>query len=84
MQVINNVGEISDFKPKKITYKIMEETGLNKEEAEKIQRNITYLLKNNYADEEEIVSTSIIRSLVTEQLIKKEYIDEEKNPVNLE
>lgn len=78
MQVINNVGEISDFKPKKITYKIMEETGLNKEEAEKIQRNITYLLKNNYADEEEIVSTSIIRSLVTEQLIKKEYIDEEK------
>ena len=74
--VINKYGEIEPFQAKRITYKIMEETELDKNEANKIQHNVIHALKNNY-DESEI-STSTIRSLIIQQLISKGYVEEEK------
>ena len=74
--VMNKYGEIEPFQPRRITYKIMEETNLDKEEANKIQNNVIHALKNNY-DESEI-STSTIRALINQQLISKGYIEEEK------
>ena len=74
--VINKYGEIEPFQAKRITYKIMEETDLDKNEANKIQHNVIHALKNNY-DESEI-STSTIRSLIIQQLISKGYVEEEK------
>ena len=70
--VIDNDGEKSEYQPKKITHKIMEETGLDKEEAEKIQRSITYLIKDHY--QEEYVSTTTLRSIINQKLLKKGYI----------
>lgn len=78
MQVVNKYSEISEYKPKRIVQKIMLEIpDFDKAEAEKIQNNITYLLKNQYGPED-VVSTSVIRSLITQQLIHKGYIEEEK------
>ena len=45
--VMNKYGEIEPFQPRRITYKIMEETNLDKEEANKIQNNVIHALKNN-------------------------------------
>ncbi len=74
--VINKIGEVESFQPKRITYKIMSETGLSKEEAQKIQHNVIYNLRNNYDNND--ISTSTIRSLINQQLIKKGYLEEEK------
>ena len=74
--VMNKYGELEPFQPRRITYKIMDETGLSKEEANKIQNNVIRSLKNNY--NEDTISTSTIRSLINQQLISKGYIKEEK------
>ena len=74
--VMNKYGELEPFQPKRITYKIMEETGLDKEEASKIQKNIIHGLKTKYTESD--ISTSTIRSLINQQLINKGYIEEEK------
>ena len=74
--VMNKYGEIEPFQPNRIKYKIMEETGLNKEEATKIQNNIIQFLKRNFKGKE--LSTSTIRALITEQLLKKGFIEEEE------
>lgn len=79
--VIDNDGEKSEYQPKKITHKIMEETGLDKEEAEKIQRSITYLIKDHY--QEEYVSTTTLRSIINQKLIQKGYIEEEQKSQKL-
>lgn len=74
--VINKYGELEPFQPKRITYKIMEETGLDKKEANMIQNNVIRTLKNKY--DESDISTSTIRSLINQQLINKSFIKEEK------
>lgn len=74
--VMNKYGELEPFQPKRITYKIMEETDLSKDEANKIQHNVIHFLKNNYTESD--ISTSTIRSLINQQLINKGYIEEEK------
>lgn len=74
--VMNKYGELEPFQPKRITYKIMEETKLDKEEATKIQHNVIHALKNKYTEND--ISTSTIRSLINQQLINKGYIEEEK------
>lgn len=74
--VMNKYGESEPFQPRRITYKIIEETGLDKEEATKIQHNVIHALKENYNESD--ISTSTIRSLINQQLIKKGYVEEEK------
>lgn len=74
--VMNKYGELEPFQPRRITYKIMEETGLDKEEASKIQNNVIHALKSKYTENE--ISTSTIRSLINQQLISKGFIEEEK------
>ena len=65
--VMNKYGELEPFQAKRITYKIMQETGLDKDEANKIQHNVIHSLKNNYTESD--ISTSTIRSLINQQLI---------------
>lgn len=74
--VMNKYGDLEPFQPKRITFKIMEETNLDKEEASKIQNNVIHALKNKFTEDE--ISTSTIRSLINQQLISKGYIEEEK------
>ena len=76
MKVLNNDGEIEDFQPIRIKNKIIEETGLSEEEAERIKNNVVTLIHKKYEDE---ISTSTIRSLITNQLVKKGYVAEEIN-----
>ena len=75
MKVLNNDGEVEEFQPKRIKQKILEETDLSNEEAEKIQRNVVKLIHQKYEDE---ISTSTIRSLINNQLIKKGLVREEE------
>ena len=75
MKVLNNDGEVEDFQPRRIKQKILEETGLSEEEAEKIQRNVVNLIHQKYEEE---ISTSTIRSLINNQLIKKGLVREEE------
>ena len=75
MKVLNNSGEIEDFQPRRIKAKILEETELSEAEAEKIQRNVVNLIHQKYEDE---ISTSTIRSLINNQLIKKGLVREEE------
>jgi len=73
--VLNNNGEIEDFQPKRIKQKLLEETDLSIEEIEKIQRNVVNLIHQKYEEE---ISTSTIRSLISNQLIKKGMVREEE------
>lgn len=76
MKVLNNDGETETFQPRRIKNKILEETDLTEQEAERIKNNVVGLIHKNYTDE---ISTSTIRSLITNQLIKKGYVAEEEN-----
>ena len=40
MKVLNNDGEIEDFQPIRIKNKLLEETDLSEEEAERIKNNV--------------------------------------------
>lgn len=75
LKVLNNDGEIEDFQPIRIKNKLLEETGLSEEEAERIKNNVVTLIHKKYEDE---ISTSTIRSLITNQLVKKGYVAEEE------
>ena len=75
MKVLNNTGEVTDFQPKRIKAKLLEETDLSLEEVEKIQRNVVNLIHQKYEEE---ISTSTIRSLINNQLIKKGLVREEE------
>ena len=75
MKVLNNDGEIEDFQPIRIKNKLLEETDLSNEEAERIKNNVVTLIHKKYEDE---ISTSTIRSLITNQLVKKGYVAEEE------
>ena len=75
MKVLNNDGEVEQFQPIRIKNKLLEETDLSEVEAEKIKNNVVSLIHKKYDDE---ISTSTIRSLITNQLVKKGYIVEEE------
>ena len=75
MKVLNNSGEIEDFQPKRIKAKLLEETDLSEAEIERIQRNVVNLIHQKYEEE---ISTSTIRSLINNQLIKKGLVREEE------
>ena len=75
MKVLNNDGEIEDFQPIRIKNKLLEETDLSEEEAERIKNNVVKLIHQKYEEE---ISTSTIRSLITNQLVKKGYVAEEE------
>ena len=75
MKVLNNTGEITDFQPKRIKAKLLEETDLTESEAERIKNNVVKLIHQKYDEE---ISTSTIRSLLNNQLIKKGYVEEEE------
>ena len=75
LKVLNNDGEIEPFQPKRIKQKILQETDLSDIEAEKIKNNVVKLIHKNYEEE---ISTSTIRSLISNQLIKKGMVKEEE------
>lgn len=75
IHVIANNGSTEPFKPSRITNKLLRETNLSKEDAELITRSVTRLLKEQYSE----VYTSTIRALVSNQLVKRGYIDAEKD-----
>ena len=68
MNVLNKDGETEPFNSKRIRQKILEETELDKEEVNKITRSVLNTIKENYTDE---ISTSTIRALINQQLIKR-------------
>lgn len=74
MKVQNNSGEIEDFQPIRIKNKIISETGLNEEEAEKIKNTVVKLIHKTYKED---INTTTIRSLVNAQLVKRGLLDEE-------
>lgn len=75
MNVLNKDGETEPFNSKRIRQKILEETELDKEEVNKITRSVLNTIKENYTDE---ISTSTIRALINQQLIKRGLTTEEE------
>ena len=75
INVLNSEGEIEQFDSKRIRSKIIEETELDKEEVNKITQSVLNIIKKNYEKE---ISTSTIRSLINNQLIKRGLLDEEE------
>ena len=74
MKVQNNFGEIEQFKPILIKNKIIAETGLNEEEADKIKESVVKLIHKQFKEE---IPTSTIRSLINAQLVKRGLLKEE-------
>jgi len=74
MKVLNNFGEIEQFKPILIKNKIIAETGLNEEEADKIKESVVKLIHKQFKEE---ITTSTIRSLINAQLVKRGLLKEE-------
>jgi len=74
MKVQNNFGEIEQFKPILIKNKIIAETGLNEEEADKIKESVVKLIHKQFKEE---ITTSTIRSLINAQLVKRGLLKEE-------
>ena len=75
INVLNSDGEIEQFDSKRIRSKIIEETRLDKEEVNRITNSVLNIIKKNYEKE---ISTSTIRSLINNQLIKRGLLDEEE------
>ena len=75
INVLNNNGEIEPFDSRRIRTKLHEETGLDKEEINRITQSVLNIIKKNYEKE---ISTSAIRSLINNQLIKRGYVLEEE------
>ena len=61
MKVLNNDGEVEDFQPIRIKNKIIAETGLNEEEADKIKESVVKLIHKQFKEE---ITTSTIRSMM--------------------
>lgn len=74
MYVIDNESNKSKFKPLRIKNKIMEETKLDEDIANKITQSVVNTIKEKYND---VISTNTIRSLINAQLIKRGLIFEE-------
>ena len=74
LKVLNNSGELEDFDSSRIRNKIKEETGLDKEEVNKITNSVMNSIKKTFKKE---ISTSTIRSLINAQLVKRGLLDEE-------
>lgn len=74
MYVIDNENQKTIFKPSIIKHKIINETGLDEETAQKITLSVTKAIKDNFVNE---ISTGTIRSLINAQLIKRGFIEEE-------
>lgn len=74
MYVIDNENQKTIFKPSIIKHKIINETGLDEEIAQKITLSVTKAIKDNFVNE---ISTGTIRSLINAQLIKRGFIEEE-------
>ena len=75
MFVIDNENQKSKFERPRIKRKIMEETNVSEEIAEKISLSVAKTIKDNYKEE---ISTSTIRSLINAQLIKRGLLEEEE------
>lgn len=75
MYVIDNESNKSKFKPKRIKDKIIEETKLDEDTANKITQSVVNSIKENYED---VISTNTIRSLINANLIKRGLILEEE------
>ncbi len=80
MKVQNNFGEIEQFKPILIKNKIIAETGLNEEEADKIKESVVKLIHKQFKEE---ITTSTIRSLINAQLVKRGLIEEAEESMKL-
>ena len=78
MEVVTNTGTKEKFKPIRITNKLLKETDLSENDAKLITRSVTNLLREQYDNGVE-VSTSTIRALVNNQLVKRGYTDAEKD-----
>ena len=48
MKVLNNSGETEEFQPIRIKNKLLEETDLSEEEAERIKNNVVTLIHKKY------------------------------------
>ena len=78
--VINNNGEFEAFQPKRIRDKIIQETGLELEEATRISKNVVNSIKKNNL---ESIRTSLIRDLINTQLFRKGLLDEAEDSMKL-
>lgn len=74
IKVLNNSGELEEFDSSRIRNKISEETGLGKEEIDKITSSVMKTIKKQFKKE---ISTSTIRSLINAQLVKRGLLKEE-------
>ena len=74
IRVLNNEGEVEHFDSRRIRQKLHEETSLDKDEINKITQSVLNIIKQNYKKE---ISTSTIRSLINNQLVKRGYLTEE-------
>ena len=75
MYVIDNENQKSKFERPRIKRKIIEETNVSEEIAEKISLSVAKTIKDNYKEE---ISTNTIRSLINAQLIKRGLLEEEE------
>ncbi len=75
IKVINTIGEMEQFQPKRIRSKIKQETQLDDDEINKITQSVLNIIKKNYKEE---ISTNTIRTLINNQLVKRGYTKEEE------
>ena len=74
VKVLTKEGEIEEFNSSRIRNKIQIETGLEKEEVDKITNSVLSTIKKTFKKE---ISTNTIRSLINAQLVKRGLLDEE-------
>lgn len=77
--VIHNDGTKEQFKPRLISQTIMDETNVNEELAEKIQRRISNKLYKLKKDGMTEISTSAIRAEVSSQLLQEREFEAEEH-----
>ena len=75
LQVLNSDGEIEKFKPSRIKKKLLDETEIDEHGANLITNSVAKIIREEYRNKK--VPTSVIRTLVNTQLIKRGYADEE-------
>lgn len=73
--MLNNDGEIEEFKPKRIRDKIKQETRLDEDTVRKITNVVVNQIHKKFDDE---ISTATIRSLINSNLIQRGLVEEEK------
>ena len=75
LQVLNSNGEIEKFKPSRIKKKLLDETEIDEHGANLITNSVAKIIREEYRNKK--VPTSVIRTFVNTQLIKRGYADEE-------